>query len=204
MLVNPFTAEGKAQLCPIPGTRILENTLGVLGQSFLGTDRENRIWTVQALYTPVPGRKLGGLRAKVYDQKGFISFCNQRDLEILLGLASPDTYCDWLDQQYAEPTDPEWLGLCVDSDDLLDDLYDRELEARAMYPAGAVLPAGLEFERKIHDGTGNDYIEHLMLINDIDFQAGHGPDLRMETIERRWVSFDRTAPKERERLWRRT
>lgn len=204
MLVNPFTAEGRSLLTPIPGTHILEETLGVLGRSFLDVDNPNRIWTVHALYTPVPGRRLGGLRAKVYDQKGFCSFCNQRDLEVLLGLASSDTYCAWLDQQYVEPTDPEWIGLGVDSDDLLDDLYDRELEARAMYPVDAVLPPGLEFERRIHDGANNDYIERLMLLNDMDFQHGCGPDLRMETIERRWVSIERTEPRERMRLWKRT
>lgn len=201
MLVNPFTAEGKELLTPIPGTHIVGATLDAIGATFMDVSNPKREWTVHALYTPVPGRSLGGLRAKVYDQKGFYSFCNQRDLEVLLGVASPGSYCVWLDQDYVDTTDPEWIGLGVDDDDLRDDLFDRELEARAMYHMDAVLPSGLSFERRIHNGEGNDYIEQLMLLNDINPQTGQGPDPRLETINYRWVSIERTANRERGRLW---
>ena len=190
-------------MAPIPGTHIIENTLGVLGASFYDLHRASRVWTVHALYTPIAGRAIGGLRAKVVDNKGFVSFCNQRDLEVLLQLATPGGYCEWLDQDYVDSDDRDWFGLAVDSDDLLDDLYDRELEARAMCPPGTILPPGLSFERLIHDGEDNDYAESMVLLNDAHPRSGIGPDLDMETIENRWVSVERTSHRERARLWKR-
>lgn len=203
MLVNPFTVEGRAVLAPIPGTHIIEETFGVVGATFVDPNNHRREWTVQALYTPVPGLQVGGVRAKVYDTKGFFSFCNQRDLEVLLNIASPGNYCHWLDKDYVDTDSPSWIGLCIDEQDLLDDLYDRELEARSMYPVDAVLPTGLEFDRRVHSGEGNDYIERLMLLNDLDVHSGASPDTRIETIERRWVSVETTPARGRFRLWER-
>jgi len=202
VIVNPFTLEGKNELAPIPGTHIVESTLGILGSTFYDVHHDDRVWSVYSLYTPVIGRAIGGVRAKVVDNKGFISFCNQRDLEVLLQMATPGSYCEWLDQDYVDTNDRDWVGLAVDDDDLLDDLYDRELEARARYPAGSMLEPGLSFERLIHNGRGNDFAENMLLLNDIDLRTGMGPDLNMATIETRWVSIERTAPRERARLWR--
>lgn len=200
MLVNTYTTDREQLVC-IPGTHLLENTLGVVGNSFLDPHNQLREWTIQSLYLPVPGRALGGIRAKVIDQKGFISFCNQRDLEVLLERGYPGSYCKWLGQDYLEPGESGWYGLCVDTDDLTDDLYDREMEARAGYPVDYVLPEGLNFERRIHDGRGNDYIESMLLLWDFDPETGEGPDTRFETINRRWQSIERTPGRERDRLW---
>lgn len=200
MLVHPYTANNDA-LTPVPGTRLLESTFGIIGATFRDPTNIIREWTVQSLYAPVYGRALGGIRAKVIDQKEFISFVNQRDLEVLLELAYPGAYCKWLGQDYVEPGEPDWFGLCVDSEDLTDDLYDREMEARAQYPADYVLPEGLNFERRIHDGRGNDYIETMLLLWDFDPVSGTGPDTRLETINRRWQSVERTPGRERDRLW---
>ena len=201
MVINPYSPTARDRIAPIPGTRIIEQTLGLIGLVFYEPADVDREWTVQALYTPVRGRALGGIRAKVEDQKGFVSFCNQRDLEVLLDIAKPGAYCPWLNQEYAEPGSPEWFGLCVDDQDLVDDLYDRELEARAMYQPGEVLPTGLEFERRIHNGARNDYIETMVLRWDFDPDSGISPDTRLETVERRWASVERTPPGERGRLW---
>lgn len=203
MLINPHTAEGRQLLRPIPGTRIVEETLGIVGASFVDMNNLSRRWTVQALYSPISGRSLGGLRAKVVDQKGFISFCNQRDLEVFLSIASPGGYCPWLDQEYVAPGDGEWFGLCVDEEDLADDLYDRELEARAASD-GNPLPEGLSFSRLVHDGPGNDYKEHFVLLWDMDPRTGLMPDTRFETVTLRWRSVERTATHLRGKLWLRT
>lgn len=203
MLVNSFTDRGKCDITPIPGTRIIDSTMGIIGATFQDVNKASRVWTVHALYTPVTGRAIGGVRAKVVDQKGFVSFCNQRDLEVLLQLASAGSYCEWLDQEYVDVDDRDWIGLALDGDDLLDDLFDRELEARAMCPPGAMLPSGMSFERLLHDGEDNDYAEVLMLMTDTDPMTGMGPDLRFDTVERRWVSVERTPTKERSRLWSR-
>ncbi len=201
MIVNPYSSEGQAMLAPIPGTHIIEDSLGLVGTTIYEPHNSLREWTIRALYTPIVGRAVGGLRAKLEDQKGFITFCNQRDLEVLLEIASPGAYCFWLNEEYPEPGERGWYGLCVDAWDLTDDLYDRELEARASYPPGAVLPSGLHFERRIHDGSRNDYIELMLLRWDIDHETGVGPDLRMATVDSRWTSVERTPPSERARLW---
>lgn len=202
MIVNPYTPEGQALLAPIPGTHIIEDSLGIVGTTLREPTNIIREWTIRALYTPVRGRSLGGFRAKLEDQKGFITFCNQRDLEVLLDEASPGGYCAWLDAEYEEPGGPDWYGLCVDELDLLDDLYDRELEARAQLPRpDMALAPGLSFERRIHNGVHNDFIEAMMLRFDLDLETGMGPDPRMATIEQRWVSIERTPPHERKKLW---
>lgn len=201
MLVNAYSEEGKIATSAIPGTRIIRSSLGILGATFSDVNNRERIWTVNALYSPLPGRAVGGVRAKLIDTKGFISFCNQRDLEVLLQLASPGKYCPWMDQTYEGPGDPNWLGLGVDNDDLLDDLFDKELEARAMSPHGRI-DLGLCLERRVHDGHQNDYVETLMLINDTNPYTNETPDTYLETIERRWVSVERSAPRERANLWR--
>jgi len=200
MLVNPSAASSEL-LTTLPGTNILGETFGIIGASFRDPTNIIREWTVQSLYSPVHGRALGGIRAKVVDQKDFISFVNQRDLEVLLELGYPGAYCKWLDQDYVEPGEPGWFGLCVDSNDLIDDLYDREMEARAQFPEDYVLPEGLNFERRVHDGEDNDYIETMLLLWDFDPVSGMGPDTRLETVGRRWQSIERTSGRERDRLW---
>ena len=205
MIINPYSPEGQVLLAPIPGTHILEDSLGIVGATFRDPLNLMREWTIRSLYTPVPSRQLGGLRAKLEDQKGFVTFCNQRDLEVLLDVASPGAYCVWLDGKYVEPGEREWIGLCVDELDLLDDLFDRELEARAQLPRpDMVLQPGLNFERHVHDGQYNDFAEHMMLRFDMDPDTGSGPDSRLETVEYRWTSVERTHPRERAKLWLRT
>jgi hypothetical protein len=64
-----------------------------------------------------------------------------------------------------------------------------------------VLQPGLNFERRIHNGVNNDFIEHMMLRWDLDPDTGMGPDTRMATVDRRWTSVERTASSERAKLW---
>jgi hypothetical protein len=201
MLINPNLAESRAVLRPITGTRIIEHTLGVVGAEITDPFQPGRIWVIQNLYSPIPGRALGGLRAKLLDNKGFVTFCNQRDLEVLLGLGSPGRYCEWLGTDYAAPGDRNWCGFGVDEEDLIDDLYERELSFRAESP-GACLPAGLELVRRVHDGS--DFEELCVLVTDADPYTGLSPDLRLETTSRRWQSVERTDPRLRDRLWQMT
>lgn len=204
MLLNPYTAAGRERLTTLGDTNILQENFGIVGASFADVRNRFRRWTVHALYAPVSGRAVGGIRAKLADQKGYISFCNQRDLEVLLDVASPGAYCEWLGREYVELDDNEWIGLCCDEQDLVDDLFDRELEARAMYVEGAVLPAGLSLQRRIHDGYHNDFLEEMLLLWDICRETNMGPDTRYETVVNRWTSVERTPHAERAQLWLRT
>jgi hypothetical protein len=201
MLINPNLPDSQRVLRPIPGTRIVQETLGLIGVQLLDPYNPLRIWTIQGLYSPVAGRALGGLRAKLEDQKGFITFINQRDLEVLLEVERPGNYCVWLSTNYVGIQDRDWYGFCVDTDDLLDDLYDRELQIRAQYPRGAILPSGIELTRRIHNGYGDDYEELYTMLWDMDPGTGYGPDDRFETLESRWRSVERTPSRLRGRLW---
>jgi hypothetical protein len=186
MLINPY----KSHFTTIPGTRILTSDLGLAGFQYADPASPLRVWTLQYLFAPIPGRALGGVRAKLMDDKGFITFCNQRDLEILLGIAQPGDHCHWSGGTYPERDSREWYGLCVDDEDLQDDLHERELRLREQYP-GMPLPPHLEITRRIHD-SGADAEELDMLLWDMDTRTGLSPDARLETVDHRWVRIDRT------------
>lgn len=168
----------------------MRNDLGVMGTKIVDPYDDERVWTVQCLYAPVSGRALGGVRAKLLDNKGFTSFCNQRDLEVLLELGTPGRYCRWAGQEYVEPGDREWYGLCADTEDLLDDLYEREMLLREAEGTG-FLPPRSEIIRLIHAGDKNDAEELLILLWDMDPETGMCPDVRLSTIERRWTRVQR-------------
>jgi hypothetical protein len=174
----------------IPGTRLLEATLGVVGARITDPLHAQRMWEVQGLYLPVEGRALGGVRAKLVDQKGFITFCNQRDLEVLLGIGRVGSPVEWRDDEYVAPGDREWCGLCCDEDDLLDDLQEREMFFRAQLPSGMLYP-NLEMERRVHLHDTYDCEELYLVVQDCDPETGLFPDARFETIERRWTRAER-------------
>lgn len=188
MLVNPYREP--ARLATLPGTRVLVDTLGVIGMHILDPLDARRLWEIRSVYAPCPGRKLGGIRVKLMDQKGFVTFCNQRDLEVLLDIAKPGDWCGWLGADYFGPGDDEWFGLCCDDEDLQDDLQEREFFLRGQLPGG-ILSGLLSLERRVHLEYGLDVEDVFVLIRDYDPETGYYPDLRFETIEGRWSRSER-------------
>lgn len=177
-----------------PGTRVLEQDYGVVGHALLDLKNMQRIWTLIRLYAPVEGRAVGGLRAKLVDAKGFITFCNQRDLEVMLGLGHPGEPCLWGKGRYVGSDDPDWFGFCCDDDDLLDDTLEHELAYRARVPGGVLVPP-LEIQRRVHMDEAYDFEETLVFLSDVDPQTGYYPDTRFETLERRWARSERRRMK---------
>jgi hypothetical protein len=186
MLLNPH----RDRPAVIPGTRTLESTLGLIGGSVADPHNPQRVWEVHALFAPLPGRALGGIRIKVVDQKEFVSFCNQRDFELLLGMGTPGQLCPWLDAPYVHWNSDDWCGFCCDEEDLLDDLYDREMFLRG-YMEGGILVPGYDIERKVHLEHRVDVEDLFCLIADADPESGMFPDPRFQTIERRWMRAER-------------
>lgn len=181
MLVDPQHVK------PYPGTRMLPTDFGLTGLQLedpRGSSRKT--WTVQAVYAPVPGRALSGVRAKLLDEEGFISFINQRDLELLLELASPGDWCPWLGDWYPGVNDEVegWYGICCDDQDLLDDLYERECCIRAQL--GGTVPEGVELKRSVHRDSESRQEELWVFLWDKDPDTGYGPDVRMDTLQKRW------------------
>jgi hypothetical protein len=171
---------------------MLSELFGLVGVSIEDPHQPDRQWTISNLFAPVSGRALGGIRAKLVDEQGFITFVNQRDLELLLDLARPGAWCEWSGSLYPGVTcaDEGWFGFCVDDVDLADDLQERELVLRQQY--GGVLPNNIELSRLVHAEHDLDYSELLLLLWDRDFDTGYSPDPRVETINRRWVQVERT------------
>lgn len=190
MILNPYSEKPLVY----PGTRLLQSDYGLQGVQLLDMDNPRRIWTVVGLFEPVRGRVLGGIRAKVEDQKGYLSFCNQRDLEVMLGLARGGDRCPWSGGFYVDDTDSEWAGFCCDDDDLLDDLFERELLKRAESQMGILSPP-LDIERRVHIHHGYDVEERYVFLSDVDPETGFYPDTRFEVIERRWRRSERNRIK---------
>ena len=183
MLVNPF------ECVPVPGTNVVPDPCGVVGHSFEDPKKHGRIWTVDSVFAPFPWRALGGIRCKIIDNAGFMSFINQRDLELLLDIASPGETIPWMDGVYPGLNDEDdgWYGICCDSEDLLDDLHYHELLLRQKFAELGHIPEGQEYRRKVQREENSFYEETLLFLWDGDPDVGEGPDGRRETLEKRWV-----------------
>lgn len=184
-------------LTTIPGTRILESAWGLNGVQINDPVEAGRVWTILWLLKPIRGRALGGIRAALSDQKGFVTFCNQRDLEVMLGIGRPGSICYWLRTDYPEPGARDWFGFCCDDEDLRDDLHSRECQLREQYVGHPYLPTGMELTRRVHFDLNNDAEEMVTLLGDIDPLTGMYPDSRIETLWKRWVRVEK-----RQVIWR--
>ena len=198
MIVNPFTEKDLLQT--YAGTRILQHDFGLIGLQLPDfvragdqwVENPNRAWVIQGIYAPIRGRSIQGIRARVMDDRGFSSFVNQVDLEFLHAYVSgyrnlAGKKCEWTGRKYSEPGDNDWFGMCMDDNDLADDLHARENFLRGHY-ADNVLPENSEIRRRIHLDDNDDREEQLLLLWDGDFSTGESPDFKLETIKKRWAS----------------
>lgn len=189
MIVHPFTDRNRLQVC---GGRLLTETFGLVGAQVNDPCETRREWSIEGLYAPIWGRAIGGIRARVVDQKDVTSFINQRDLEVLLGIGRPGDYCRWLGSDYVDPYDRSWVGFCMDDEDLRDDLYARETVLRyhqEQMTGSTILPQQLELDRYIRANA--DLREMLCLMFDFDQETGFSPDTRLETIDLRWRRIEK-------------
>lgn len=186
MLVDPLQP-----LPRYPGSRLLTVGFGVVGAELPDPLHNKRRWLVQRLYAPILGRALAGIRAQLIDNKGFISFINQQDLELLLGLARPSDWCPWTERYYPGINSPEegWFGICCDREDLRDDLYINELSLRHQY--GGYLPTGLEYQRKVYYEKEDETEELLQVLWDKAPEDNSTPDSRMDTLDHRWTLVEK-------------
>lgn len=187
MIVNPF--QNQSALVTYAGTRLLQQDFGLMGRQLRDPYDSLRTWEIHALFAPTGTRAVDGIRAKLVDQKQYVTFINQMDLEVLLGIGVPGKICRWSEKKYAGPNDHDFYGMFVDDDDLVDDLYERELLIRASCESH-ILPYGLEFTRRVHREEKVDVEELWALLWDGDPETGLSPDTRLETVERRWSRIE--------------
>lgn len=165
-------------------SRRVDSMMEVLDMQFQCPSNVKRAWTVKGVYAPVPNYRIGGVRLLVEDQKKVKSVVNQRDAELLLGLAKPGAHCHWHDGPYAKPGDPTWVGLTVTADDLQDIIMDQEAWARySSYSRGTGLSieAGRTFGLYLYDGdvTTRQMWRFVGDSNPIDFS--------LEGMSQRWT-----------------
>ena len=189
MIVHPFRERGRLG---VVGGRLLAETFGLVGVAVRDPHEPRREWKIEGLYAPIWGRAVGGIRARMVDQKNVVSFINQRDLELLLGIVRSGDFCRWLGSDYVDPYDRRWVGFYMDDEDLRDDLYARETELRyhqEQMTGSQVLPVQLELDRYVRSNA--DQHEMLCLLFDHDQESGYAPDTRLETIDLRWKRIER-------------
>jgi len=182
MITNPYTDK----LPVFPGTRILATDFGLVGIELVDQCDVRRVWTVTSVYAPIPERCLGGVRIKLIDQKNFMTFCNQRDFEVMIGVGEPGEFCRWTGKEYPHPHDDNWIGFCTDLVDLQDDMYERELALRDL---NMVLPDTCDIVQRVHPSMTRDYEEFW--IRKPDVNAGIWVDTQIETIYDRWSCVSR-------------
>lgn len=191
MLLNPY----RTTLDLVPGTRLLTQSFGLEGAIIQDPDCLERKWRICNVYGPIRGRVLGGIRVKLEDEKGFVTFCNQRDLELLLGLGKPGAWCPWTNKEYPELGSVDFFGLHMDTEDLNDDMLDRELLLRdeLMKHNVTLLPSyQIDLPRRLHVDNGMDYEDLMVFLEDCDPVTRMGPDMRLETVTNRWRRAERT------------
>jgi hypothetical protein len=177
MIVHPLLEH----LDTVPGTRLLLDHFDLVGRLVLDPTDPRRDWRIHGFYAPLRARAIGGVRARLVDQKGFVSFLNQRDLEVLLGLGQPGARCPWLGRSYVAPGHPDWIGPAADEDDLDDDLVERSL---ALFAQHAFLLPPMDLPRRIHEGPRDDLEELQVLVAVADAPA------RWARAERRRVRWE--------------
>lgn len=136
-------------------SRRVDSMMEVLDREFPCPSNARRIWRVTGVYAPTPQYRIGGIRLRIEDQKKVASFINQRDAEVLLGLAKPGTFCQWHGGTYAKPGDPTWVGPTVTADDLADIVLDLETWARYSSHTrgqGLSIQSGRQFAVLLYDG----------------------------------------------------
>ena len=187
-ILNPY----KESLSTLPGTRILVESFGLIGSEFIDPTNPARVWVVIGTLRPLHGKPNRGIRARVTDQLGFTSMVEQQDLELLMFRAKPGELCPWTQERYPHIGNigEGWSGLSMDEDDLADDLHIREFELRESLGYDT-LPE-LQITRRIHS-QGRDMERLDILLGDYDPTTGIGPDMRIETIGRRWSKVQQEA-----------
>lgn len=178
----------------ITGTRLLSSTFGLVGKLFPDTVNAQRIWKVLNTLAPLePFRGYKSYpRLRVVDQEGFVSFIHYMDYSLLTGFVKQGALDPYSGLEYHQIGDFRngWRGLYADAEDLEDDLHIRELEIRETHGWDLILPC-FSLTRYVHTSERKDECIVDELQFDADPLTGYGPDMRLETIRKRWAQKER-------------
>lgn len=189
MIINPCMDERATNV--IVGSRMLADPLGLIGVTVMDPPYPRHTWMVTAVFAPIEGRRLGGIRVRVRDTRRDVAgFINQRDLEVMLGLADPGHGCLWMgrSEYYADPSTPAWMGVCMDVSDMQDDMHLREWTIRNdlhRTEGSDIMPVGLETRRRLWLGAGDVRDQVIYVYQDRLDEYGE-PNRDWDRVEERW------------------
>lgn len=193
-----FDQPSKMQVTP--GTRRLQD-MSLYGRPVQDPHRQGVVWYITYLYQPLMSRAIQGVRARLVTQPAggpsYITFCNQRDLEVLLGVARPGDYCRWLGRNYQAPSSDSWYGLSADVEDLRDDLFEYELHLRHHLQSQGYghIPdnAQIHYTRYVVEDKDQYSEQEWLFLRDRDPNTGATPDLSFSGLMRRWTLHRRAV-----------
>ena len=170
-----------------------------IGKSVRDPDNKSRLWTVRDAFAPEEDVAAGnslGVRFRCIDARGFVTFINQRDLEVLLGYGKPGERIPWSDNRYYVSvfSEAHWVGFQVQKWDSLNDLHLRETAIRIDRGYGnAPIPMGATITRLIHMRDGQDLEVKFTCVGNADRHSGYGPDTQFGSVEYRWNCVEKTT-----------
>lgn len=165
-------------------SRRVGGLLEIQDREFPDPRNPSRIWVVTGAFWKIPTTLIPGLRIELRDQKDFLTLINQRDAEVLLGLARPGEVSSWLGERYVAPLMGGWVGPGVDAEGMKDLLYDMECRERysALRRTGsAQLRAGTCLPLKVHHGQQDVVCSYELMENLLNHES-----LNFYDIEKRW------------------
>jgi hypothetical protein len=172
MIINPHTLTATQFH---PDSRQLLLTLPAEGEVFKDPRNKRRTWRVLSFFQPAHRY---GLRARLVDNKHVVGWCNQRDLELLLGQADAGERCPWLGEDYVGPQNPGWVGIGMEPVDWQDELRLREID---MLTQGCEIAPWTELETLCEWASRPCFARYLYNGGPFD-----GPDVTL-----RWLPYEK-------------
>jgi len=192
-LVNPIDCSNRYR---VGSSNLLSIPLDYFNLPFADPTSRGRQWIVRNAFAVDPSYVEMGLRLRVFDTRDELcSFINQRDLEVLLGLARPDHQIPWApSQRFYAPGAHGFVGLYLDEVELEDDLFLRECVLRCITfrCQPTPIPKGTAITRALYDSQMQEYQEVLHCVGDCNPVSGWGPDPERASVKTRWKTVSTT------------
>ena len=181
MIINPFREKPDR----FGNTRLVTADLGLAGKK-VRDPRTSRVFVLSHIFGPVNSLAIQGIRVRGQDKNGIVSFINQRDLEVLLGLGVPGRTCRWFGRDYVDPSEPEWIGFAMEPEDSQDDLLIQEMQ---LVETKGPPKQGDQLIRDLHCSETKDIREEWLYFNSFKYWLPEQVNLRWQLVGSERLDF---------------